>query len=120
MARACAACACGLDRVDVWVMRVPVPASVQAHDLRLRIEHAQIIHPDDIARIAQLGILPSMQPIHATSDMRYAEARLGEARIAGAYAWKSLLAAGVQVRVRFTPLVASAPTAHQPCLLSMI
>jgi predicted amidohydrolase YtcJ len=66
--------------------------------LRLRVEHAQIVHPDDVGRFAALGVLPSMQPVHATSDMRYAEARLGPDRLAGAYAWRSLLAAGVPVR----------------------
>ncbi|QSZ30946.1 hypothetical protein DSL72_000505 [Monilinia vaccinii-corymbosi] len=49
---------------------------------RLRIEHAQIIHPDDQARILDMGILPSIQPTHATSDMAYALSRLGEERLA--------------------------------------
>jgi len=81
-----------LSRVhSVWCGR----CARQAQDRRWRIEHAQIVHPDDIARIARLGILPSMQPSHATSDMRYAEARLGPERLAGAYAWNSMLAAGV-------------------------
>jgi predicted amidohydrolase YtcJ len=62
---------------------------------RLRIEHAQVIAPEDIRRFAALGILPSMQPTHATSDMPWAEARLGPERIKGAYAWRSLLDAGV-------------------------
>ncbi|KAK4191120.1 putative metal dependent amidohydrolase [Podospora australis] len=48
---------------------------------RFRIEHAQIIHPDDQKRMRELGIIPSIQPTHATSDMAYAEARLGEKRI---------------------------------------
>ncbi|KAF7905840.1 hypothetical protein EAF00_000119 [Botryotinia globosa] len=48
---------------------------------RLRIEHAQIIHPDDQIRIANMGILPSIQPTHATSDMAYASSRLGEERL---------------------------------------
>jgi predicted amidohydrolase YtcJ len=49
---------------------------------RLRIEHAQIIHPDDQKRIAKMGIIPSIQPTHATSDMAYAAARLGPERLA--------------------------------------
>jgi hypothetical protein len=61
--------------------------------LRNRIEHAQLLHPDDIARFSRLGIVASMQPLHATSDMIIAERYWGE-RCRGAYAWKSLLEAG--------------------------
>jgi len=58
---------------------------------RLRIEHAQIIHPDDQKRIARMGVIPSIQPTHATSDMAYAAARLGPERLAkSAYRMKSL------------------------------
>lgn len=64
-------------------------------DRRLRVEHAQVLHRDDIGRFAPLGIIPSMQPTHCTSDMYWAEARLGPDRIRGAYAWRSLLATGV-------------------------
>ena len=63
-------------------------------DLRFRIEHAQILSQRDIARVGALGILPCVQPTHATSDMGYAEARLGPERIKGAYAWRSLIRAG--------------------------
>lgn len=58
-----------------------------------RIEHAQIVHPDDIPRFGQLGVVASMQPIHATSDMHAAD-RLWGARSRYAYAWRSLLDAG--------------------------
>lgn len=61
---------------------------------RWRIEHAQVLEPSDILRFHRLGILPSMQPAHATSDMSWAEARLGPERIKGAYAWQSLLKTG--------------------------
>lgn len=61
---------------------------------RHRIEHVQIIHPDDIPRLAEAGIVASMQPTHATSDMRWAEQRLGEDRLVGAYAWQRLRKAG--------------------------
>lgn len=64
-------------------------------DRRWRIEHAQIIDPLDIPRLAQHGIIASMQPVHQISDRQMAEARLGPARLAGAYAWKSLIDAGV-------------------------
>lgn len=62
---------------------------------RLRIEHAQVVHPDDIPRFAQLGIVASMQPTHCTSDMYWAEQRIGPTRIRGAYAWRSMRQAGV-------------------------
>lgn len=61
--------------------------------LRHRIEHTQILHPDDIPRLAKLGVIASMQPIHATQDMLVADALWGE-RCAGAYAWRSLLDTG--------------------------
>lgn len=63
--------------------------------LRLRIEHAQIVAPADIPRFAALGVLPSMQPTHCTSDMPWATARVGADRIRGAYAWQRLRDAGV-------------------------
>ena len=59
-------------------------------DLRPRMEHAQIVAPQDWPRFAILGVVPSMQPIHATSDMRWAGDRVGFDRIAGAYAWRRL------------------------------
>lgn len=58
---------------------------------RMRIEHAQVLAPQDIPRFAALGIIPSMQPTHCTSDMGWAEKRVGSQRIKGAYAWRSLL-----------------------------
>ncbi|WP_205689449.1 amidohydrolase [Aurantiacibacter odishensis] len=63
-------------------------------DRRWRIEHAQIVDPADLARFGQHGIIASMQPVHQTSDMMMAEARLGEDRLGGAYAWRSILEAG--------------------------
>ena len=67
--------------------------SCQKHVHKFRIEHAQIIHPDDQARMRRLGIIPSIQPTHATSDMAYAELRLGRARTTEeAYRMRSLLA----------------------------
>ncbi|QDW66174.1 amidohydrolase [Luteimonas granuli] len=64
-------------------------------DHRWRVEHAQVMAPGDIARFAGLGLVASMQPTHATSDMGWAGDRLGEARLAGAYAWRSFAEAGV-------------------------
>ena len=66
-------------------------------DHRFRIEHAQVISPEDIPRFAKLGVIPSMQPTHQTSDMGWAEARVGPQRIRGAYAWRSLLNTGVVI-----------------------
>ena len=66
-------------------------------DHRFRIEHAQILNFDDIPRFAALGVIPSMQASHQTSDMYWAEARLGTGRLLGAYAWRSLLNTGVVV-----------------------
>lgn len=63
-------------------------------DRRWRVEHAQIIDPVDIPRFAATGTIASMQPVHQTSDRLMAEARLGPARLPGAYAWKSLLDSG--------------------------
>lgn len=63
--------------------------------LRHRIEHAQIVHPDDIPRYRELGIVAAMQPVHATSDMNMAEDRLGAERMEGAYAWRTFLDEGV-------------------------
>jgi predicted amidohydrolase YtcJ len=60
-------------------------------DRRWRIEHAQIVAPADLPRFGQYGIVASMQPLHQTSDWRMATARLGEARLKGAYAWKAML-----------------------------
>lgn len=61
---------------------------------RWRVEHAQILDTDDIARFAKLGVIASMQPSHAIGDLHFAPARLGDARLDGAYAWRSLLDSG--------------------------
>jgi predicted amidohydrolase YtcJ len=64
--------------------------------LRHRIEHAQVLHPDDVARFAALNVIASMQPIHATQDMRLADAHWG-ARARLSYAWSSLLSSGAEL-----------------------
>jgi predicted amidohydrolase YtcJ len=66
-------------------------------DLRHRIEHAQVVSLADIPNFKQLGIIASMQPTHATSDMNMAEARVGRERIKGGYAWRRFLEAGVRI-----------------------
>lgn len=69
----------------------------RARGNRHRIEHAQVIHPDDIPRFAELGIIASMEPPHAMEDKAWAEERLGAERIRGAYAWRSLREADVDL-----------------------
>lgn len=66
-------------------------------DIRWRVEHAQIVAPEDLGRFAELGVIASMQPIHATSDMPWAHERVGEVRLAGAYAWRDLLDTGAHL-----------------------
>ena len=61
------------------------------NDKRWRIEHCQIVHPDDLGTFGKYNILPSVQPSHATSDMKWADERLGEDRLKTAYAYKDLL-----------------------------
>jgi hypothetical protein len=70
-------------------------AAAPVADHRFRVEHAQIIHHADIPRFAALGVIPSMQASHQTSDMYWAANRLGPERLRGAYAWRSLLQTGV-------------------------
>lgn len=65
--------------------------------LRHRDEHAQIVAPEDLPRFARLGIIASVQPTHATSDKGMAEARIGEKRLAGGYAWKTLIDSGARI-----------------------
>jgi predicted amidohydrolase YtcJ len=64
---------------------------------RLRIEHAQVLAPEDIPRFGKLGVIASMQPTHATSDMLWAEKRLGPQRVKGAYAWRSVKDSGAHL-----------------------
>ena len=66
-------------------------------DVRFALEHCQVLTPDDIPRLAKLGIVASMQPLHATEDMHFAESRIGPERLKGAYIWKKLLDLGVVV-----------------------
>jgi len=65
--------------------------------LRHRIEHAQVIALSDIPRFAKAGVIASVQPVHATSDMNMAEDRVGKVRIQGAYAWQGLLKSGARI-----------------------
>ena len=69
-------------------------ASSYKDDRRWRIEHAQVLDPADLPRLGKNGIIASMQPVHATGDRTMAEARLGPARLTGAYAWATVLRDG--------------------------
>ena len=66
-------------------------------DRRDRIEHAQVVAPDDLPRFAKLKVIASMQPSHQTTDMRWAESRIGPERIKGAYAWATLEKSGARL-----------------------
>ncbi|QDH69411.1 amidohydrolase [Marilutibacter alkalisoli] len=66
-------------------------------DHRWRIEHAQVVAVDELSRLAELGVIASMQPTHATSDMPWAEDRVGPRRIVGAYAWRQLRDSGARL-----------------------
>jgi predicted amidohydrolase YtcJ len=66
-------------------------------DRRDRIEHAQVVAPEDLPRFAKLKVIASMQPSHQTTDMRWAESRIGPERIKGAYAWSTLEKGGAHL-----------------------
>jgi predicted amidohydrolase YtcJ len=72
-------------------------AATRSAAQRHRIEHAQVVTQADIVRFKTLGIIPSMQPTHATSDKNMAETRVGHERIKGAYAWRSFLHQGSRI-----------------------
>jgi predicted amidohydrolase YtcJ len=87
------------DRANRFVLDAYEEAlrEVPSADHRFRVEHAQILHPHDIPRFAALDVIPSMQASHQSSDMYWAERRLGSTRLLGAYAWRSLLDRGVVI-----------------------
>jgi predicted amidohydrolase YtcJ len=85
-----------LDLYEGALKAVP-PDQRKIKEPRWRVEHAQIIDPVDLPRFAKLGIIPSMQPSHAISDLFFAPKRLGMDRLAGAYAWQSFLKSGVVI-----------------------
>lgn len=83
------------DRANAQVLdAIDEMAASYKGDRRWRIEHAQIVDPADLPRFGRNGVIASMQPVHESSDWRMAEARLGPARLGGAYAWNSMLRAG--------------------------
>ncbi len=82
-----------LDLYEQAFKAVP-PNARKIREPRWRVEHAQIVDPADIPRFAKLGVIPSMQPSHAISDLFFALSRLGIDRLAAAYAWQSFLKSG--------------------------
>ena len=82
-----------LDLYEKAMKAVP-PEQRKIREPRWRVEHAQILSAPDIPRFAKLGVIASMQPSHAIGDLFFAPSRLGKERLAGAYAWQSLLKSG--------------------------
>ncbi|SKB62735.1 amidohydrolase [Maribacter arcticus] len=83
-----------LDRYEAAFVELPNLKT----DHRFRIEHAQHLHPDDIPRFTELGVIPAMQAVHLSSDRPWAIDRLGEKRIKeGAYMWQDLLKSGIPI-----------------------
>jgi predicted amidohydrolase YtcJ len=85
------------DRANQQVLDAIEVLSDTYKDRRWRIEHAQIVDPKDLPRFGKFGTIASMQPVHQTSDMHMAEARLGAGRLGGAYAWRSMLQNGARL-----------------------
>jgi len=85
-----------LDLYENAMKKVP-PEQRKVREPRWRVEHAQILSAQDIPRFSKLGVIASMQPSHAISDLFFAPARLGKERLAGAYAWQSLLKSGAKI-----------------------
>jgi predicted amidohydrolase YtcJ len=83
-----------LDWYEKAFNNTPMIERQDRSDPRWRVEHAQIVHPDDIPRFAKLKIIPSMQPSHAIGDLHFAPSRIGVKRLEGAYAWQSFLKQG--------------------------
>ncbi len=85
------------NRESLDFLQSVVDAKPDARALRHRIEHAQVVHPEDIPRFASLNVIASMEPPHCAEDQRWAEARIGPERVKGAYAWRSLRKAGARL-----------------------
>lgn len=83
--------------LDLYEQAFASELVTERSDPRWRIEHAQVLSPDDIPRFARLGVIASMQPSHAIGDLYFAPKRLGSERLSGAYAWQSLREAGAML-----------------------
>lgn len=80
-----------------WMAEAFAADPAAARQVRWRVEHSQIVNPADYPRFKQLGVIASMQPSHAIGDLYFAQARLGQDRLKGAYAWRGLTATGALV-----------------------
>ena len=85
------------NRMALSAFRRAIQSVPDAGDHRLRIEHAQVMAPEDIPQFAKLNLVVSMSPPHATSDMAWVETRIGPQRAKGAYAWRSFWDSGVHL-----------------------
>ena len=85
------------NRIVLDAYAAALQRDASASNPRLRIEHAQVIAIEDIPRLAELGVIASMQTTHAISDVAWAQQRLGPRRIRGAYAWRSILDSGATI-----------------------
>lgn len=85
------------DLANRMVLEAYASALGGRNDKRFRIEHAQVVALPDVALFERYSVIASMQATHATSDMRWAEARLGPERVKGAYSWRRFLSAGVTI-----------------------
>jgi predicted amidohydrolase YtcJ len=85
------------NRITLDAFKRAIEEVPEVKDHRLRLEHAQVVRVKDIDKFAPLGIVLSMQPPHCTSDMPWAEERVGPERIKGAYAWRSFMKTGVHL-----------------------
>ncbi len=87
------------DEANRWILNAYQKAQEVngVRESRHRSEHAQILHPDDIPRFAELGVIASMQPTHCITDKRFCEKRIGYERSQGAYAWRTLINAGAKL-----------------------
>jgi predicted amidohydrolase YtcJ len=79
------------DSANRWVLDMYGTILKGQNDMRWRIEHAQVVHPEDFSKFGEYAIIPSIQSTHATSDMYWSEDRIGPERIKGAYAYRRLL-----------------------------
>jgi len=79
------------DSANSLVLNIYESVLKEKNDLRWRIEHAQVVDPEDVHLFGDFSVIPSVQATHATSDMKWAGARLGPVRVQGAYAYKNLM-----------------------------
>ncbi len=88
----------GANRVAINAYERALKATgIEGEDARFALEHCQVLTKEDVPRLKELGIVAAMQPLHATEDMNFAEARIGKERLKYAYIWSDLIDLGVVV-----------------------